>query len=867
MPELMSGWRALLLRIGDKCVEYGGSVDYREHIDTCYSVLSRELEHYRDDILELLLQCAELLPHKVPFYGLLVGLINLEKEDFAKEIVDISHTKFQDAIDVGNCDRIRISMRFLICLMCSNVISPSSMIEIFETLLSSAATTVDEDAGNPCWQARADFYISCILSCLPWGGAELNEQVPDEFERVMVGIQSYLSIRRYSPDVFFSVFDTDSDSTPDRKDFLEDLWDRIQVLSHNGWKTDSVPRPYLAFEAQLVDGKTYTLPPTNCSSQSTVSSMRSNVSIEREKHDAELKYPRRLRRLNIFPSNKFESMQPVDHFVVEEYLLDVLLFFNGCRKECATYLVGLPVPFRYEYLMAETIFSQLLLLPQAPFKSLYYTLVIIDLCKALPGAFPAVVAGAVRALFEKIADLDMECRTRLILWFSHHLANFQYIWPWEEWAYVKDLPKWAPQRVFVQEILEREIRLSYFDKIKQSIENAPALEELLPPKGGPCFKYSTENDQGGEGHKLSLELNNMVKGKKTTREIILWIEEVLIPVHGNLFASEVVIQTLLDIGSKSFTHLITVLERYGLVVAKLCTDIDMQVRVINEVTSYWKNNTQMIAITIDRMMGYRLISNLAIVSWVFSEANVTDFHLSDRPWEILRNAVNKTYNRISDLRNEIRSLEKAILVAEEASVKAQKDYQAAESKLEVVDGQPVQAEKPGRLKRLKGYADRAKYDETSTRESLEVKEALLVRALEENKTLFIMLYKSFKSVLMDRLPPLSADGKLPRMRTGKKEFVTMDLEQPAKVDLDHENGNNDTNIMSDSERAANNNYNTGEKEQWCLTTLGYLKAISRQYAKEIWPHMEVLDAEIFTEEIHPLFRKAAYDGLCRTTTE
>jgi len=121
------------------------------------------------------------------------------------------------------------------------------------------------------------------------------------------------------------------------------------------------------------------------------------------------------------------------------------------------------------------------MLPQPPFKPAYYTLVIIDLCKvlssrlniadffsqslrdcfsftilyrlqfylfllynfimisvslnvwclllsnlvamqqALPGAFPAVVAGAVRALFEKIADLDMECRTRLILWFSHHL--------------------------------------------------------------------------------------------------------------------------------------------------------------------------------------------------------------------------------------------------------------------------------------------------------------------------------------------------------------------------------------------------------------------------------------------------------------
>lgn len=28
-------------------------------------------------------------------------------------------------------------------------------------------------------------------------------------------------------------------------------------------------------------------------------------------------------------------------------------------------------------------------------------------------------------------------------------------------------------------------------------------------------------------------------------------------------------------------------------------------------------------------------------------------------------------------------------------------------------------------------------------------------------------------------------------------------------------------------------YNVGEKEQWCLSTLGYLKAFSRQYASEV----------------------------------
>lgn len=59
--------------------------------------------------------------------------------------------------------------------MCSKVVQPTSLVVVFETLLSSAATTLDEEKGNPSWQARGDFYVFCILSCLPWGGSELVE--------------------------------------------------------------------------------------------------------------------------------------------------------------------------------------------------------------------------------------------------------------------------------------------------------------------------------------------------------------------------------------------------------------------------------------------------------------------------------------------------------------------------------------------------------------------------------------------------------------------------------------------------------------------------------------------------------------------
>ncbi|URE04460.1 MIF4G like [Musa troglodytarum] len=720
----MSSWRTLLLRVGDKCPEYGGAVDHKEHIETCYGVLWREFEHSKD---------------------------------------------------------------------------------------------------------------------------EISEQVPDEFDRVIVGIQSYLSIRKHSQDTSFIVFEADEDKSAKEKDFVEDLWDHIQILSTNGWKVDSVPRPHLSFEEQLVSGKSYNLSPISCPKQSA-SSSRSTISRERENYEAKLKYPQRLCRLHIFPSNKIEKMQPIDRFIVED------------RKECASYMASLPVPFRYEYLMAETIFSQIMFLPQPPFKPIYYALVIIDLCKALPGAFPAVVAGAVRSLFNRIGDLDMECRTRLILWFSHHLSNFQYFWPWEEWAHVKDLPRWAPQRVFVQEVLEREVRLSYWDKIKQSIENAPELEELLPPKSVSNFRYNSEEDHG---YTLSKEFREMVRGRKTAREITSWVEETIIQIHSSKFAIEVVIQTLLDIGSKSFTHLITVLERYGQVIAKLCTDQNMQVLLIDEVSSYWKNNTQMTAIAIDRMMGYRIISNLAIVSWVFSLSNIEQFHVSDRPWEILRNAINKTYNRIADLRKEIQTLKKSVLLAEDVAVKALKEFEAAETRLEVVDGQPVQAEKPGRLKRLKGYAEKAKDDEIAVREALEAKDALLARALEENKSLFVSLYKSFANVLTERLPPVSADGAFPKLRDEEDiDSMAIDLEEPSTMEMDHDNGRKDD---RNSEKVTHR-YSIKEQDQWCLCTLGYVKAFSRQYATEIWPHLETLEA-VFGRDIHPLFRKAVFAGLCRSTTE
>lgn len=101
--------------------------------------------------------------------------------------------------------------------------------------------------------------------------------------------------------------------------------------------------------------------------------------------------------------------------------------------------------------------------------------------------------------------------------------------------------------------------------------------------------------------------------------------------------------------------------------------------------------------------------------------------------QVLRNAVSKTYNRISDLRKEISSLKRNISSAEVAANEAKTELDAAESKLGLVDGEPVIGDNPVRMNRLKSRAEKAKEELVSIQDSVEAKEALLARATDENE--------------------------------------------------------------------------------------------------------------------------------------
>ena len=86
-----------------------------------------------------------------------------------------------------------------------------------------------------------------------------------------------------------------------------------------------------------------------------------------------------------------------------------------------------------EDMFIDAVFSQLLVLPDADQKLVYYHSIIFEACKHSPSAVAPTLGRAIRWLFRHVDDMDLELVYRLLDWFAHHLSNFEFRWKWTEW--------------------------------------------------------------------------------------------------------------------------------------------------------------------------------------------------------------------------------------------------------------------------------------------------------------------------------------------------------------------------------------------------------------------------------------------------
>lgn len=124
------------------------------------------------------------------------------------------------------------------------------------------------------------------------------------------------------------------------------------------------------------------------------------------------------------------------------------------------------------------------------------------------------------------------------------------------------------------------------------------------------------------------------------------------------------IETLLHLGSRSFSHFLNATERYLDVLRYLSPDPTSRRILLDGVSNYWRYSSQQRLVTMDKYIQYGVLEGLDVVDWIFAEESRSasgedgDGWTDGENWELQRMCLDKHVGRVTALRNRMRAVER-----------------------------------------------------------------------------------------------------------------------------------------------------------------------------------------------------------------
>lgn len=85
----------------------------------------------------------------------------------------------------------------------------------------------------------------------------------------------------------------------------------------------------------------------------------------------------------------------------------------------------------------------------------------------------------------------------------------------------------------------------------------------------------------------------------------------------------VLVSVVLNMASKSFTHLFTAIGRFQTQFKIMCTTEDSQITLLAATFDVWKNHQQLLVVLIEKLLKAEIIDTTAVANWVLS-SEMTD---------------------------------------------------------------------------------------------------------------------------------------------------------------------------------------------------------------------------------------------------
>ena len=134
----------------------------------------------------------------------------------------------------------------------------------------------------------------------------------------------------------------------------------------------------------------------------------------------------------------------------------------------------------------------------------------------------------------------------------------------------------------------------------------------------------------------------------------------------------IAVQSLLHIGSRSFSHFLNAIERYlpllrnlasGSISTTGTSSLEARTDILTAVSDFWGRGRHMIVIVFDKLMQYQIVDPTDVVSWAFTHAvervvGSTHPSINALQWDIIKSALDKANGRVVIARKRVSTLRK-----------------------------------------------------------------------------------------------------------------------------------------------------------------------------------------------------------------
>jgi nuclear cap-binding protein subunit 1 len=170
---------------------------------------------------------------------------------------------------------------------------------------------------------------------------------------------------------------------------------------------------------------------------------------------------------------------------------------------------------------------------------------------------------------------------------------------------------------------------------------------------------------------------NLFRGRAKAEDVISNLDNLKISlettedaVNIDSTVRSIAVQSLLHIGSRSFSHLLNAIERYLPLLRNLASGgvvgggghPEAKADILTASAAFWKRNRQMVSIVFDKLMQYQIVDPNDVVGWTFVNGAIIGdrgpLSLSAFEWDLLKGALDKANGRVMIARRKVTALRK-----------------------------------------------------------------------------------------------------------------------------------------------------------------------------------------------------------------